>query len=97
MDLGFADFAGFADVVDVADVASSQIYRLASPEARQLAIEPSVLTDGNSVAKDACRAEGMIKNFNTLEDFKKADRPLILKRIATTVCFISIFCFSGYL
>ncbi|KAI5807779.1 hypothetical protein BZA77DRAFT_70418 [Pyronema omphalodes] len=39
----------------------------------------------DDVAKDACRAEGMIKNFNTLEDFKKADRPLILKRIATTI------------
>jgi hypothetical protein len=89
-----SDFTGF---VGFADFASSQIYRLPSPEARQLAIEPPVLTNGNSVAKDACRAEGMIKNFNTLEDFKKADRPLILKRIATTVCFTSIFCFSGYL
>ncbi|KAF8541015.1 hypothetical protein BDD12DRAFT_916812 [Trichophaea hybrida] len=37
------------------------------------------------IAKDSCRAEGMIKNFNTLEEFKKADRSGMLKRTATTI------------
>lgn len=40
-----------------------------------------------SIAKDACRGEGMIKNFNTIEDFKRADRPTMLKRAAKTVLF----------
>jgi len=40
---------------------------------------------GCSIAKDSCRAEGMIKNFNTLEEFKKADRSGMLKRTAATV------------
>jgi len=39
----------------------------------------------DDTSKDACRAEGMIKNFNTIEDFKKADRSGMLRRAATTV------------
>lgn len=32
-----------------------------------------------------CRAEGMIKNFNTIEDFRKADRSAMIKKSAQTV------------
>ncbi|KAL7267373.1 Autophagy protein 7 [Rhizina undulata] len=39
----------------------------------------------DEVGKDACRAEGMIKNFNTIEDFRKADRGAMLKRAAQTI------------
>lgn len=39
------------------------------------------------VGKDSCRAEGMIKNFNTIEEFKKASKPEILQKIARTVIF----------
>jgi len=38
-----------------------------------------------SVPMGVCRAEGMIKNFNTIEEFKKADRPAMLKKSATMV------------
>lgn len=37
------------------------------------------------VGKDSCRAEGMIKNFNTIEEFKRASKPEILQKIARTV------------
>lgn len=32
----------------------------------------------------------MIKNYNTIEDFKKADRPAMLKRTAQTVCYLPV-------
>lgn len=35
--------------------------------------------------KDVCRAEGMIKNFNTIEEFKNADRAGMLTRAAKIV------------
>lgn len=49
------------------------------------------------VGKDSCRAEGMIKNFNTIEEFKKASKPEILQKTARTVIFLSLFLSSkGY-
>lgn len=39
----------------------------------------------NSVPKVACRAEGLIKNFNTLEDFKNVKRSERLQQAAQTV------------
>ncbi|KAI5858455.1 hypothetical protein BZA05DRAFT_381270 [Tricharina praecox] len=39
----------------------------------------------DDVPTGMCRAEGMIKNFNTIEEFKKADRPAMLKKSATTL------------
>jgi hypothetical protein len=44
-----------------------------------------MLTGLCSITMDACRAEGMIKNFNTIEEFKKADRAGMMKRAANTV------------
>lgn len=43
------------------------------------------------VGKDSCRAEGMIKNFNTIEEFKRASKPEILQKIARTVIIPSLF------
>lgn len=43
------------------------------------------------VGKDSCRAEGMIKNFNTIEEFKRASKPEILQKIARTVIVSSLF------
>lgn len=50
------------------------------------------LTAVRSVPTGMCRAEGMIKNFNTIEEFKKADRPAMLKKSATTVWDTSTLC-----
>lgn len=49
------------------------------------------------IGKDSCRAEGMIKNFNTIEEFKKASKPEILQKTARTVISPSLFLSSrGY-
>ncbi|KAF2640185.1 autophagy-related protein 7 [Massarina eburnea CBS 473.64] len=42
-------------------------------------------TDGNSTPPNFCRAEGIIKNCNTIEDFKNLDRPAILERCGQTI------------
>lgn len=39
----------------------------------------------DEVGKDSCRAEGMIKNFNTIEEFKKVNRPELLQKVARTI------------
>jgi ubiquitin-like modifier-activating enzyme ATG7 len=33
-----------------------------------------------------CRAEGMIKNFNTIEEFKKAEKTKMMDNAAKAVC-----------
>lgn len=53
-------------------------------DGQRMQIPGNALTT-DDVSKNACRAEGMIKNFNTIEDFKKADRPAILKKTAATI------------
>ncbi|KAI9808735.1 MAG: Autophagy protein 7 [Sarcosagium campestre] len=45
---------------------------------------------GNSLISDdvpvgCCRAEGIIKNVNTIEDFRKTDKPAMLHRSAQTI------------
>ena len=40
----------------------------------------------NSTPPNYCRAEGIIKNCNTIEDFKNLDRTAILETAARTVC-----------
>lgn len=37
------------------------------------------------VGKGQCRAEGMIKNFNTIEEFKKADKSAMLHQAAKSI------------
>jgi hypothetical protein len=45
------------------------------------------LTQANySTPPNYCRAEGIIKNCNTIEDYKNLDRTAILDRCAQTVC-----------
>jgi ubiquitin-like modifier-activating enzyme ATG7 len=39
-----------------------------------------------STPRTFCRAEGIIKNCNTIEDYKNLDRAAILERCAQTVC-----------
>jgi hypothetical protein len=34
------------------------------------------------------RAEGIIKNVNTIEDYKKLDKPAVLNRAGRTVCYL---------
>ncbi|TGZ81353.1 E1-like protein-activating [Ascodesmis nigricans] len=53
-------------------------------DGQRMQIQGNALT-ADDIAKDACRAEGMIKNFNTIEDFKRADRPAMLQRAAKTI------------
>ncbi|CAZ81899.1 unnamed protein product [Tuber melanosporum] len=45
---------------------------------------------GNALTSDevpitACRAEGMIKNYNTIEDFRKVEKIVMIKRSAQTI------------
>lgn len=44
------------------------------------------LTILNSPPLGVCRAEGMVKNFNTVEEFKKADKNKMLQNAAKAVC-----------
>lgn len=42
----------------------------------------------NSAPLGLCRAEGMIKNVNTIEDFKNTDKNVMLKTAAQQVCHL---------
>ena len=44
-----------------------------------------LLTDLSSVPAGYCRAEGMIKNVNTIEEYRSLDKASILSRAARTV------------
>jgi hypothetical protein len=49
-----------------------------------------LLLTAGSVGKGQCRAEGMIKNFNTVEEFKKADKTAMLHQAARSVSQLSL-------
>lgn len=51
-----------------------------------------IITVSTSVPLGLCRAEGMIKNVNTIEDFKNTDKNAMLKTAAQQVC-----CFPDHL
>jgi hypothetical protein len=46
-----------------------------------------ILADKNSVPAGHIRAEGKIKNVNTIEDFKNMDKAAMLQTAAKQVCF----------
>lgn len=49
-----------------------------------------IITVTISVPLGLCRAEGMIKNVNTIEDFKNTDKNAMLKTAAQQVCCLLI-------
>lgn len=53
-------------------------------DAQRMQIHGDAL-EADDISMDACRAEGMIKNFNTIEEFKKADRTGMLQRAANMI------------
>ncbi|PUU74843.1 hypothetical protein B9Z19DRAFT_1103255 [Tuber borchii] len=50
----------------------------------RMQIHGSALTS-DEVAITACRAEGMIKNYNTIEDFRRVEKTVMIKRSAQTI------------
>ena len=50
-----------------------------------------------SVPLGAARAEGTIRNVNTLEDFRNMDKPAMLKRAANTVGLWDTYTYVGSL
>ena len=50
----------------------------------RIQIHPNALTSDDT-PPNFCRAEGIIKNCNTIEDYKKLDRTEVLERCAQTV------------
>jgi ubiquitin-like modifier-activating enzyme ATG7 len=76
-----------------------------SSRSMRVQIHPNALTSDEYVARlntdytsddypstppTFCRAEGIIKNCNTIEDYKSLDRAAILERCAQTVCLLLI-------
>ncbi|KAH7091309.1 autophagy-related protein 7 [Paraphoma chrysanthemicola] len=55
-----------------------------SSRSMRIQIHPNALTS-DDVAPTYCRAEGIIKNCNTIEDYKNLDRAAILDRSAQTI------------
>jgi ubiquitin-like modifier-activating enzyme ATG7 len=50
----------------------------------RMQIHPNALTSDDT-PNNYFRGEGIIKNFNTMEDFKNADRPALIERAGSTV------------
>ncbi|CAI6335424.1 unnamed protein product [Periconia digitata] len=55
-----------------------------SARSMRIQIHPNALTSDDT-PPNFCRAEGIIKNCNTIEDFKNLDRPAILERCGQTI------------
>jgi len=55
-----------------------------SSRSMRVQIHPNALTSDDT-PPTFCRAEGIIKNCNTIEDYKNLDRAAILERCAQTV------------
>lgn len=51
-------------------------------------------SDFSSTPPNYCRAEGIIKNCNTIEDYKNLDRHAVLERCAQTVWIAPVISFE---